>query len=296
MAAPRITFFSELESEQLSETLSDSVINDLVEMEASLSLGIIDLSSERAQVVQRLNRAGVPVIAWLLLPREQGYWFNLRNAPQAKARYRVFKRWTEENDLTWDGIGLDIEPDLRDLQAISEKRWRILPEALKRLFHFKVTRQGRRAYRELVAEIQADGYRVDSYQLPVIVDERRARATILQRVTGIINLTVDREVWMLYSSFVRPHGAALIASYASEAQAVGLGVTGVGMDEGLIDQPPLTWEELANDLRLAWYYCEDIHLYSLEGCLQQGFMPRLKEFLWDVPILTPDESLSRVEN
>jgi hypothetical protein len=296
MAAPRLTFFSELKSEELKNVFTDQIISDLVEMQASVSLGILDLSPARARVVRKLNQAGIPVVGWLLLPKDQGYWFNLRNAPQAQARYRAFKQWTDENGLRWDGVGLDIEPDIRDLVTYSSRRMKILPLALQRVFHFRQVRQGKRQYRELVDQIHADGYRVDSYQLPFIVDERRARSTLLQRITGIVDLPVDREVWMLYSSFVRPHGAAILASYASEAQAVGLGVTGGGVDEGFTGQPPLTWDELARDLRLAWYYCDDLHVFSLEGCVQQGYLTDLKDFIWDAPILTPEDKMAVVEN
>jgi len=40
--------------------------------------------------VRRLNAAGVPVVAWLLLPKEQGYWFNAENSGYALDRYEHF--------------------------------------------------------------------------------------------------------------------------------------------------------------------------------------------------------------
>ena len=58
---------------------------------------LVDLSPERAEVVRRLNAAGVPVIAWQLLPEEQGYWYNMSNAPSAAARYSAFRAWTAEH-------------------------------------------------------------------------------------------------------------------------------------------------------------------------------------------------------
>lgn len=82
MALPRITFFCELDPHPLQDLFDQRLVNDLLDLHASLSLGIIDLSPQRAQVVQRLNQAGVPVIAWLLLPKDEGYWFNLDNAPR----------------------------------------------------------------------------------------------------------------------------------------------------------------------------------------------------------------------
>jgi hypothetical protein len=44
--------------------------------------------------------------------------------------------------------------------------------------------------------------------------------------------------------------------------------------------PTLTWEELAGDLRLARQFCDQILIHSLEGCVWQGFLPRLRSFEW----------------
>jgi len=118
---------------------------------------------------------------------------------------------------------------------------------------------------------------------------------MLQRVFGLIDLPVDREVWMLYTNFVRPHGAGMLASYAGEAQAIGLGSTGGGVELESLDFKPLSWEEFSRDLRLAWYYRGDIYIFSLEGCLQQGFIERLKDFSWDYPVILPEPDLQRVE-
>jgi hypothetical protein len=293
---PQLTFFCELELEPLQTLFTESIISDLVELKASLSLGVLDLSGERAQVVKRLNQAGVPVIAWLLLPKDHGYWFNLDNAPLAIARYAEFKDWTARHELHWAGIGLDIEPDIRDMTRFGQRKWRILPSLLGRLVDSNRLKGGKAAYRALVSRIRSDGYTVDSYQFPVIDDERQMGSTFLQRLGGLVDIPVDKEIWMLYSSYLRPNGAGFIASYAPDAQALGLGVTGGGVDVGVVDKNPLSWQELARDLRLAWYWCDDIHIFSLEGCVEQGYLVRLKSFAWDYPVLMPEESLAKVES
>jgi LPXTG-motif cell wall-anchored protein len=265
-------------------------------LNASLCLGIIDLTPERAEVVRRLNQAGIPVTAWLLLPKDQGYWFNLDNAPQAVARYAAFKSWTAEYGLKWDRIGLDTKPDLRDLQQLIEQRWRMLPVLVRRSFNWRRLRRARKMYRSLVADIHADGYRVETCQFPFIVDERKAHTTLLQRVTGIVDLPTDREVLMLYTSFVRPDGAGFLWSYAPEAQSIGVGSTGGGVDIGMnLGARLLSWSEFSRDLRLAWYWNDDIFIFSLEGCVHQGFLDKIATFEWDHPILSPAESAARVE-
>lgn len=296
MSLPKLSFACELEPEPLQALLTEAVIASLVRLNATVCLGILDLSAERAAAVRRLNQAGVPVVAWLLLPKEQGYWFNAGNAPQAFDRYEQFRNWSAEQGLKWAGIGLDIEPDIRDLTALWQTRGRMVPKLLPRLLQVFKMRRARRAYRALVALIHADGYPVESYQFPLIEDERCAGSTVLQRLAGIVDVPTDREIWMLYTSFLRPHGAGVLASYGPEAQAIGLGVTGGGVTEPGISAPaPLTWEEFSRDLRLAYLWCDDLFIFSLEGCVQQGFLERLQTFVWDLPILTPEAAKARVD-
>ncbi len=297
MTLPRLTFFCELEQEQFVDLLDDNLIADLARINACLSIGILDLSEERAGVVQRLNRAGIPLTAWLLLPEEQGYWFNLYNARQAIARYEAFKEWTSVHDLHWEGVGLDIEPDIREMSQLASRDWRVLPEILRRMVDFRLQQDAIQAYLRLVTRIRADGYQVDSYQFPIIADERQVGSAFLQRLAGLIDLPVDREVWMIYSSFLRPNGAGVIASYGPESQSIAVGSTGGGVDLDIeaLQTSPLTWDELARDLRLAWGWCDDLHIFSLEGCVRQGFLQRLEEFTWDRATILPDSSRAKVD-
>jgi hypothetical protein len=292
---PRLTFFCELRAEPLQALFADpAVLGHLTALGASVSLGLLDLGAERAAVVRRLHEAGIPVIAWQLLPAEQGYWFNLDNAPQATARYAAFREWTAAHGLQWDGVGLDIEPDLHELQQLLSKRWRQVLTLLRRLRRGEQLRRARGVYGALIARIRADGYRVDTYQLPLIVDERQARSTLLQRLLGIVELSADREVLMLYSSFVRPHGELVLGSYGPQARSIGIGSTGGGVElPGLIEVPPLTWDELSRDLRLARRWSSDVHVFSLEGCVRQGFLPRLRAFDWAAPVEAPRKTQAR---
>ncbi len=296
MAAPRLTFFCELDTGPLQALFDEtSTLADLQALNARLSLGILEFSPERAALVRRLNQAGIPVAAWLLLPKEQGYWLNLDNVNHAAALYDQFQGWTAEHGLQWDGVGLDIEPDIRDINAFANHEWSVLPRMFQKMLKRGSLKVARITYQALVERIQADGYFVESYQLPYLIDERKARSTILQRTTGLVNIRVDREVLMLYSSFLRPNGAGMIASYAPEAQGIGLGSSGGGVEISFDGSGPLSWDELARDLRLAWHWCDHLYVFSLEGCVAQGFMPQLKKFAWDYPILLPEQSLNRVE-
>lgn len=298
MSKPHLTFFCELETPVLKALFSVPDIAYLGELNASISLGILDFSLERAEIVRRLNQSGVPVVAWLLLPKSQGYWFNIDNVDDAVRRYEEFREWTAANDLKWDGVGLDFEPDISLIEEfghLSVSKWRLARRFLRQSLNHRRLRRARKIYCDLVLQIKSDGYRVDSYQFPFMIDERKSRSTTLQRTTGILDLPVDREVLMLYSSFFRPYGAGVIWSYGSEAKSIAVGSTGGGVDLGLLETRPVSWDELARDLRLAWVYTDDIHIFSLEGCIRQGFLAKLKDFRVDAPIYDPDELGKRVD-
>lgn len=300
MTFPKLTFFCELESEPLQTLFQNpEVIHDLSALNGAVSLSIQDLSAVRAEAVRRLNDAGIPVTAWLLLPKEQGYYFNIDNYPEAVFRYQEFYNWTIEHRLRWSGIGLDIEPDIRLLLTLARGKWRALlreaPRLVKHALNHRRYKNARRAFEELIDQIHADGYPVETYQFPVLADERKTRSTLLQRMSGIVDIRADREVWMLYSSFIKRRSPGYLWSYAPQAQAIGVGSTGGGAESEAFSLPSLGWEELARDLRLAWYWSDQLYIFSLEGCVQQGFLKRIQKMAWDQPILFPSEAAEPVK-
>ncbi len=295
---PRLKFFTELEIENLAALLeSETVIQQIKRLGASIAIGLLDLSPERAAVVQHLNQSGVPVTAWLLLPRQNGYWFNIDNASEACAYYEGFRNWQEQYHLKFEAIGIDIEPDIHDMQNLIHHPLRLLPVFMWRALDRKRLLSARKTYRHLVGRMRTDGFFVESYQFPLIVDERLVRSSLLQRMLGIFDVTVDREVLMLYSSYFRPNGVGILWSYAAEAGGIGIGSTGGGIDSelGKFHWQPLTWDEFARDLRISWYWTDALYIFSLEGCCQQGFLERLETFHWDDPIIAPLSMVEKIE-
>ncbi|MGC9523144.1 MAG: hypothetical protein ACP5HG_14830 [Anaerolineae bacterium] len=298
MTRPQLTFFCELDALSLQELFSRTgVIDALVDLSASVSLGLLDLSAERAAIVRRLNEAGVPVVAWLLLPKEEGYWFNADNGPQAVRRYAAFRAWTAEHGLRWAGIGIDIEPDIGEAQSLVEGRvGAVLPNLMRRLVDGARVWRARAIYTTLVTQMALDGYRTESYQIPFIVDERRAGSTLLQRLFGLVDIATRREVLMLYTSFLRPAGPGLLWSYGRDAEGIGIGVTGGGVEIGSTEMPaPLSWPEFARDLRLARRLSRHLYIFSLEGCVRRGYLERLAGFDWSSPVEAPTRQARRVD-
>jgi hypothetical protein len=287
LARPRLTFACELDPARLTDLFSDaSVIADLQALDARVALMLSDFSSERAGVVRKLNAAGIPVIGIPLMPYEDGYFFTVENASRARARYDEWKAWTARHELVWHGVGLDIEPEARVFEQLMERPWGVVPLLVRRLGGLDRVLSAREAYAALIDRIRADGYPVENYQFPLIADERRVESTLLQRLLGLADVTTDREVWMLYTSVIPVIGAGLLWSYGPEAPAIAVGTTGGGPDiPGHPEIPALDWDETARDLRLARHWSDDIYIHSLEGCVRQGFLPRLRTFDWQ-PVAT----------
>lgn len=284
----KLTFFCELHSDELVKLFSDPcLIEQLRALQATISLGIVDFSDERAYVVRQLNTKGIPVIAWQLLSMEQGYWYNMTNADQAVDGYEEFLEWTHNHNLHWEGLGVDIEPDISEFKHLLANKLKIIPLLFKRIFKKKCFEDACKTYHTLVSKMKNDGYTVDSYEFLFMDDDRRAGSCLLGRLLGVTDVPATRRVLMLYSSFFRPYGAAVLCNYACGADSVAIGSTGGGVEMDGMDQMPLTWDEFSRDLRLARCSCDDIHIFSLEGCVKQDFLKSLVSFDWDCPVKKP---------
>jgi hypothetical protein len=298
---PRLGFACELDTGPLQALISTpGLIADIKEMNADISLALIDLSRERAEVVQQLNQAGIPVIAWLALPRDEGYYMNAYNSGKAIARFSDFEKWSAKYNLKWEGVGLDIEPDFAEFGMLkNSSKLKLVSIILRRSVSLKRARQARKArevYSGLIRQIEAQGLPVQTYQLSFVADERKVHSTLLDRVIGVVNARGTTEVMMLYTSFTHNFGSSLIWSYGPQSQAIVVGVTGGGADTLNAGFSPLSWKELSGDLIVASHFTNYIGIFSLEGCVAQGFIPGLKKFDWDQTVVLSRKSLDKVEH
>ncbi len=91
---PRL-FFTELDGPALLDLLERPGLIDLLAAQGhGVALSVARLDEARAQAVRLLNARGIPLVAWLLLPPEKGFAFNLQNYPQARAHYGAFRAWS----------------------------------------------------------------------------------------------------------------------------------------------------------------------------------------------------------
>jgi hypothetical protein len=261
------------------------LFSDLRELHAGLAVALDDLGPERARFVQQLNESGIPAVAWLVLPRDQGYYVNARNAPQTAARFAQFETWTQENHLRWQAVGLDIEANFEEWKT---SKWGAFRMILFRSFDRASVIRARQDYSALIQQMHAHGYSVQTYQMIFLADERRAHSTLLERIFGFVEVRGDDEVLMAYSNFNHKAGSAMVWNYGPDAQTLAVGST-LSTGDPQMDAKfgPLNWNEFSNDLRVAAHFSREVGVYSLEGCLRQNFLPQLKTLDWNQAVTLP---------
>jgi hypothetical protein len=84
----------------------------------------------------------------------------------------------------------------------------------------------------------------------------------------------------------------MIWSIGRNAQAITIGSTDGDSAPGS-SVGPLDWQEFSRDLIVASHYSKNIGVYNLEGCVRQGFLPRLKTIDWSQSVTIPEQSIRR---
>jgi len=185
MSSPQLSFACELDPARLAGLFADgTVIDELRALGARVLVMVSDLSDQRAVVIRDLNGAGVPLVGIPLFPEDEGYYFTVGNADRAQNRYERWKAWSSAHGLGWDWVGLDIEPDAAFYREIMDAPRRLPRLVLPRLRDSETPRRARERYGALIDRIHEDGWQVENYQFPLIADERRTGATLLQRLLG----------------------------------------------------------------------------------------------------------------
>lgn len=269
-----------------------SVVAQLRQLHATVAIPTTDLSSQRANLVRALNQQGIPVIAWIVLPTDQGYYLNAGNAPQAAARLNDFKQWTRAHQLCWSAVGLDIEPNFAEFSQLRTRRFHLLTTLLARALDFRRQTQAHQAYATLVAQIHGWGYPVQIYSMPYVASERAVHSTFADRLLGTVDVRGDQNYLMLYTTFARPLGAGMIWFLGPDAWGIAVGTTDGPTNPGA-GNGPLDWAEFSRDLIVASHFTKHIGVYDLEGCVRQGFLPRLLMMNWNQTVVIPAAELRR---
>ncbi|MFH1129729.1 MAG: hypothetical protein V1754_00210 [Pseudomonadota bacterium] len=291
-----LTYFVELPGHELQGLLScPGVIQGLENSQAAVSMAMLDLCDARRDAIRTLNEHNIPTTAWLVLEIDEGYWLTADNALVARERYREVKEWLNANNLRMEAVGLDMEMPYRDMCEMFDHWGRSIFRLFRCRRSHDVIENAAAIYSDLIQEIRKDGRVVETYQFPVILDERRSRSTLLQRIFGFVDMQSDREAIMLYQSMApRFLDEALIDLFGAECQAIGVGITGGGVSVVLdrIQDRTLDFDQLVRTLRYARRYTSQLYVFSLEGCVSAGFFEKLCEV--DIREPLPKLPLSRI--
>ena len=270
------------------------VIAALRELHAQVGMAITDFSPERAQVVRFLNQQQIPVIAGVTLQTKDGPYFNADDVDEAPAQIANFEKWTRENGLRWDAVGLDIEPNFSELAALKNHRWRQLTTLLRNSLDGKRMERAHDGYSLLIRQIQSQGYPVETYTLPYGPVERNVNTTLIDRMLGTVDVRGNENDVMIYTSYARPAGSAIILELGPYTQGIVVGITD-GLSPVGSGYGPLDWDEFSSDLLVANHFTHHIGVYNLEGCVRQGYLPRLETMDWGGSVIIPAASISRVK-
>ena len=281
VTAPDLTFFVELATGPLEALFEQpQVVPFLMAERCGVSMGLLDLSESRASLVQRLESSGIPVTAWLLLDEKDGYWLNADNADRARERWRETADWADRHGLRLQRVGLDVEFPRTESEGAIRDRRRAFFSMLRRRRSREQIRDAERAYGDLVEDVRSSGRTVEAYHFPQLLDERAAGTTLLRRSLGLVDVPVDFEVYMLYSSYLGPAGAR---AYFADAPGIALGVTGGGVNANNPDARRrfLSWERIEEDLLAAAAHTDAVYVFSLEGCVEHDLLGPIADLRWE---------------
>jgi hypothetical protein len=278
---------------QMHELFAHSdVVADLKSLHAQVAVAIADFSPERAKVIRMLNQQQIPVIAAVMLQTKDGPYFNADDVGEAPAQIAAFEKWTQDNGLRWAAVGIDIEPNFGELAALKNHPWRLVTTFVPNAFDSERMQRAQEAYSALIQHIQSQGYPVETYTLPYGPVEQMVHTTVVDRMLGTVDVKGDENDLMIYTSYARPVGSAIILDLGPDAQGIIVGITD-GPPPAGSGFGPLDWDEFSSDLIVASHLTHHVGVYNLEGCVQQGFLLRLRTFDWGRTLVIPASSVSR---
>lgn len=284
-------------AELLTDTEIEAALPSLGRAGARLGLALPSARIGDVAVTRLTHAArehGVRVRAWLLLPREQGYWIGESNAGAFAQAVDDLALWTTRtNGPVFDGISVDLEPAFEYSEALRTAK-KSRPDRLVALLaeHVDPARfeRARAELQRAVATARSAGLWTHAVTYPLLLDQPEGE-TILEDALDVpvSGIDWDEISFMVYQTAFAQQvgtwlGPALVHSYAEDAvrrhgarAGIDLGVVGdagLGLAPG--DRFPSP-RELALDVGAALaagIVPERIRVYGLAGMLDSGGVER----------------------
>lgn len=233
------------------------------------------MHSDVVDLVRKANSLGIPMIAWIVLPYEQGYWAYQGNAKAMFDALKAWAAWKKANHLQFASVAIDQEFSWQNLHTFIAGVTSRNPDKLSGWMRTNIDPSAQcnafRAYRELISWAHVNGIRIDAAEAPMVADDLEDGNLALQNALQITGSSpgYDEMYLMAYRSAGAQAGADPGSAYAASYYAsmkkhfgdvgqVSLGIPGQAPYDKLTP--------LVNDVRmLAGLGAKEIPIYSLES-------------------------------
>lgn len=232
--------------------------------------------SDAIELVRKANALDIPVIAWIVIPYEQGYWAYEGNAQENFDAVKAWAAWRKANGLKFVSVALDQEFSWQNLRTYvaavtSPDRDKALGEWMRGNVDPARQCQALRTYGEMISWAHREGIAIDAAEAPMIADDLADGNVALQDGLEMAGTTpgYDRLYLMAYRGAVAQMGAdpgpAYAATYFADMQKyfgaagqVSLGIPG--------DGPYADLKTMTDDVRmLIGMGAKQIPIFSLEA-------------------------------
>lgn len=261
---PNLMFICALEPKTLRALFENRfVLDDLKSLGAGVAIAVRDFSEERAQAVRLLNRMGIPVSAWLLLPGREGSWLDGTNVVQTAELYDALLRWSERKGLRWSAVGL--------AGCLSNGKTAGLDKA---------ARASEAVLYKLIDQAHEDGFGVELFYDPPEPHANKEIKLRFPQSLGQQSRVVERRINLKPNHHVVGYPlSSQIASYSeavcvSNAQGSLFPSTEAGAQKK-------SWRDFAQELRAARQKSSSMYVFSLESCAELGFLDRMVTLDWN---------------
>ncbi len=256
---------------------SESILKLLRSRGYEVSRAVDRFNDENADIIRRLNRAGVRVWVWPLHTMDDGYWHSADNASKLPDLYDRFMSWLKKNGLEVHGIMLDMEPDYNAVQLLKKNvKGKGTLGTIRYLLKNRdpiTNYEARTIYASMIDRMKRDGFEVSTFNYPYILDDLLDGDFSIAEMFHIAYVPSDIDAYMLYRSFYADsglgYGEANIKLYAKNLK-------GGSASFGSYMRKDITFEQFADDLRLAARYSPVVHIYSLEALVKRGWLETMK--------------------
>jgi hypothetical protein len=263
-----------------------------------------------ASLLAACRSRNIAVRAWIVLPKDQGYWPGETNLDAFGAAVDSFLAWVHDDALAVSWFTFDLEPDWTYTQSMAKTMNDATnPHRIDDFIalikpHVDQTKfaASQAKLSAIVDRVHAAGLRAHAVTYPMVVDGMKLGNTYLEDgfdipVSNIawdeVSLMVYRSTWQSFSA--TPLSSQLFSSYGADAKT--LYGDKAALDFGTIGNDPVSGAQgytdatlLAADIAAARASgIARVHLYSLEESLAQSDAPTWLSFNATAAGALPDD-------